>query len=47
MMILLLLGCVAGGIAIYHVIVRPFMIPLTKRIPNGREYRASLGVPRK
>lgn len=39
---LVLLGCVLGGLLIYVVLVRPFVVPLTKRIPTGKCYRATL-----
>lgn len=42
MRVLILLTCVPIGIAIYFVIVRPLIIPLTHRIPTGREYRPTL-----
>lgn len=38
--------CVVIGLGIYYAIVKPLLIPLTSRIPTGREYRASLGVKR-
>lgn len=38
--------CVAAGIAIYFCGVRPFLIPLEWRIPSGRAYQPSLGVPK-
>lgn len=44
-MISMLALCIAAGIAIYFGIVRPFMIPLEWRVPNGRAYRPTLGVP--
>jgi hypothetical protein len=37
-----LLGCVALGVLIYVVVVRPFVRPLTERIPTGKCYRATL-----
>jgi hypothetical protein len=37
-----LLGCVALGVLIYMVVVRPFVRPLTERIPTGKCYRATL-----
>lgn len=37
-----LLGCVVGGVLIYVVAVRPFFVPLSKRIPTGKCYRATL-----
>lgn len=43
MEILILLVCVPVGMLIYFCIVRPLLIPLTQRIPTGREYRATLG----
>lgn len=39
---LVLLGCVLAGLLIYFVLVRPFVVPLTRRIPTGRQYRATL-----
>lgn len=39
---LVILGCVVGGVALYFLIVRPFFVPLTKRIPTGKSYRATL-----
>lgn len=39
---LVLLGCVLVGLLIYFVLVRPFVVPLTKRIPTGKAYRATL-----
>lgn len=41
----LFLLCIVGGVAIYFGLVRPFLIPLSWRIPTGKAYRASLGVP--
>jgi len=37
-----LLACAVGGVALYFLIVRPFFVPLTKRIPTGKSYRATL-----
>lgn len=34
--------CIVAGLAIYWWIVRPIMVPLSARIPTGREYKASL-----
>lgn len=39
---LVLLGCVVAGLLIYFVLVRPFVRPLTERIPTGKCYRATL-----
>lgn len=38
--------CVVVGLAVYFLIVRPFLIPLEWKIPNGRAYRATLGAKR-
>ncbi len=46
MEILILLVCVPVGMLIYFCIVRPLLIPLTQRIPTGREYRATLSARR-
>lgn len=43
---LVLLLCVPAGLAIYFLVVRPFLIPLEWRIPNGRAYRPTLGAAR-
>jgi hypothetical protein len=43
---LILLGCVVAGVGIYFAIVRPFLIPLEWRVPNGRAYQPTLGVAR-
>lgn len=37
-----LLGCVGLGLALYFLLVRPFVRPLTERIPTGKCYRATL-----
>lgn len=45
MFVLLLLACCVGGAFLYFVILRPiarFFLPLTQRVPTGREYRATL-----
>lgn len=42
MIVVILLLCVVGGLAIYFGIVRPLAVPLSSRIPTGREYRATL-----
>jgi hypothetical protein len=39
---LVLLGCVGLGLALYFLLVRPFVRPLTERIPTGKSYRATL-----
>lgn len=41
---LIFLICVPIALLIYFGIVRPLIIPLTHRIPTGREYRPTLGV---
>ena len=33
-----LLLCILGGLAIYFAIVRPLVVPLTRRIPHERKY---------
>lgn len=38
----ILLLCVPAAIGIYVLIVRPLLVPLSGRIPTGKEYRASL-----
>jgi hypothetical protein len=43
MIIVILGGCLIGGLAIYFLIVRPLVMPLTQRIPTGKAYRPSLG----
>lgn len=43
----ILLGCTIAGVIIHLAIVRPFLLPLTQRIPTGAAYRASLGAPRR
>lgn len=40
---LIVLICVPLALIIYFGIIRPMLIPLTRRIPTGREYRATLG----
>lgn len=42
MILVILLLCVVTGIGIYVLIVRPLVMPLSGRIPTGREYRATL-----
>jgi hypothetical protein len=42
----ILLLCIVVGLTLYFLVVRPFLIPLEWRIPNGRAYRPTLGVPR-
>jgi hypothetical protein len=37
-----LLGCSVAGLLIYLVAVRPFVRPLTERIPTGKSYRPTL-----
>lgn len=44
---IILLLCVPVAIAIYALIVRPFIVPLSSRIPSGKEYRASLSHTRR
>lgn len=44
MIAILLLACAVVGLAIHFVIVRPFLIPLTQKIPTGRAYRPTFGV---
>lgn len=39
-MIFILLACVAGGFAIFYLLIRPFTRPLEDRIPSGQQYRA-------
>lgn len=46
MEVLIVLFCVPIAIGIYRVIVKPFITPLSRRIPTGKEYRATLGVKR-
>lgn len=41
-----LLLCIPAGLAIYFVIVRPFLIPLEWRIPGGRAYQPTLAARR-
>lgn len=43
MVAVLFLVCVVVGLALYFGVVRPFVVPLTQRIPTGRAYRATLG----
>jgi hypothetical protein len=38
-MLFVLLACIPAGLLIYVVAVRPFVIPLTQRIPTGKCYR--------
>jgi hypothetical protein len=45
-LIVVLLFCVAVGVGVYWLLVRPFTLPLEKKIPTGRAYRAGV-VPRK
>lgn len=47
MIIVILIGCALAGLAIHFAIVRPFLLPLTERIPTGRAYRPTLGAPLK
>jgi len=46
-LVFVLLGCVAIGVGVYWVLIRPFALPLQKRIPTGKQYRASGAAPRK
>lgn len=39
MVIIILIGCAVAGVGIYFAIVKPLLVPLTSRIPTGREYR--------
>lgn len=41
-MAFVLLGCTLAGLLVYFVLVRPFVRPLTERVPTGRQYRATL-----
>ncbi len=43
MIMVILGGCLIGGVGIYFIIVRPFLMPLTQRIPTGKAYRPNLG----
>lgn len=46
MEIMILIGCAAIGVAAYFGVVKPlilFFVPLTKRIPTGKEYRPTIG----
>lgn len=45
-LLLLLLVCSAVALGIYFMILRPFLLPLTSRIPNGRQYRAGVYLKR-
>lgn len=40
--LIIILFCVPVALLIYFVIVKPLLIPLTQRIPTGREYRPTL-----
>lgn len=42
MLFVILLACSVAGVALYLLIVRPLLVPLTSRIPTGRQYRATL-----
>jgi len=41
--VLLFLLCCLAGLGLYFGLVRPFLIPLSRRIPTGRAYRPSFG----
>lgn len=43
---IVLLLCVPAGLALYFLVVRPFVIPLERRIPSGRAYRPTLRAAR-
>lgn len=41
MIAVILLLCVVAAVGIY-VLIRPLIVPLSSRVPTGREYRATL-----
>lgn len=43
MITFIFLACTVAALVIHFVIVRPFLIPLTQRIPTGRAYQPTLG----
>lgn len=39
--------CVIGGLAIYFGVVCHLMVPLSRKIPTGKDYRATLAHTKK
>lgn len=39
-MIAVFLGCIVAGLALYFLLIRPWVRPLTERIPHERKYWA-------
>lgn len=46
-LLFVMLGCIAIGVGVYVVLIRPFVVPLEKKIPTGRAYRAGTAPDRK
>lgn len=45
-LVLVFLACVAGGVGVWYFLIRPFAVPLEKKIPTGRSYRAGVAPSR-